>query len=226
MNYTEFTDNIKSYMEIDANVFTPTVLGNLILIGENRIMRDVDLDIFKEYDTATISTTNPKIQVPGGFLFARYLQYIPTSGDKVFLEQRDISFMTEYTANVSTSSATPKYYGLWDQSTLYIAPALTGSLNYQLELAYFRRTTQLSAANPNTWLSDNAPEVLTYAVLVEAYMFTKGPVDLLGQFQQRYTDTVSKLAAEQQGRGRRDEYRDGMLSVPLVSNHPPYSRGS
>ena len=226
MNYTEFTDNIKSYMEIDATVFTPTVLGNFILVSENRIMRDVDLDVFKEYDTATISTTNPKIQVPSGFLFPRYLQYIPTSGDKVFLEQRDISFMTEYTANTSTSSATPKYYGLWDQSTLYIAPALTGSLNYQLELAYFRRTTQLSAANPNTWLSDNAPEVLTYAVLVEAYMFTKGPVDLLGQFQQRYTDTVSKLAAEQQGRGRRDEYRDGMLRVPLISNSPPYARGS
>jgi hypothetical protein len=226
MNYTEFTDNIKSYMEIDATVFTPTVLGNFILVAENRVMRDVDLDAFKEYDVATIGTTQPKIAVPSGFLFARYLQYIPTSGDRVFLEQRDISFMTEYTANTSTNSALPKYYGLWDQSTLYIAPALTGSLNYQLELAYFRRTDQLSAANPNTWLSDNAPEVLTYAVLVEAYLFTKGPLDVLGQFQQRYMDSVQKLAMEQQGRGRRDEYRDGMLRVPLISNPPPYARGS
>ena len=225
MNYTQFTDNIKSYMEIDANVFTSTVLGNFILVSENRIMRDVDLDAFKEYDVATIGTTNPKVQTPSGFLFPRYLQYIPTNGNRVMLEQRDISFMTEYVANTATSSATPKYYAMWDQTTLYIAPALTGSLNYQLELAYFRRPTQLSAANPNTWLSDNAPEVLTYAVLVEAYLFTKGPQDMVGQFQQRYNDAVAKLAAEQQGRGRRDEYRDGMLRVPLVSNPPPYARG-
>ena len=95
MNYTEFTNNIKSYMEIDATVFTPTVLGNFILVSENRIMRDVDLDAFKEYDIATISTTQPKIGVPAGFLFARYLQYIPTNGNRVFLQQRDISFMTE-----------------------------------------------------------------------------------------------------------------------------------
>ena len=107
-----------------------------------------------------------------------------------------------------------------------LAPeTLTGSLNYQLELAYFRRPTQLSAANPTTWLSENAPEVLTYAVLVEACLFTKGPQDMVGQFQQRYNDAVAKLAAEQQGRGRRDEYRDGMLRVPLVSNPPPYARG-
>ena len=83
MNYTQFTDNIKSYMEIDANVFTPTVLGNFILVSENRIMRDVDLDAFKEYSIATISgATNPKVQTPTGFLFPRYLQYIPTNGSQ------------------------------------------------------------------------------------------------------------------------------------------------
>ncbi len=76
-----------------------------------------------------------------------------------------------------------------------------------------------------SFLGDNAPEVLTYAVLVEAYLFTKGPQEMIGQFQQRYNDAVAKLAAEQQGRGRRDEYRDGMLRVPLVSNPPPYARG-
>ena len=168
MNYTEFTDNIKSYMEIDATVFTPTVLGNFILVAENRVMRDVDLDAFKEYDVATIGTTQPKIAVPSGFLFARYLQYIPTSGNRVFLEQRDISFMTEYTANTATNSATPRYYALWDQSTLYIAPALTGSLNYQLELAYFRRTTQLSVANPNTWLRPGWPALNGWTGLARA----------------------------------------------------------
>lgn len=226
MTYTEFITNIKSYMEIDSTVFTPTVLGNLILMAENRVMRDVDLDAFKEYDVATITTTNPKIQTPSGFLFARYLQFITTAGVRTFLQQRDISFMTEYTENASTSSSSPKYYALWDKSTLYIAPALTGSLNYQLELGFFKRTAQLSATNTTTWLSDNAPEVLTYATLVESYLFTKGPVEMIQQFQGRYTDAIQKLAMEQQGRGRRDEYRDGMLRVPLVSNPPPFARGS
>lgn len=225
MNYTEFIANIRSYTEIGATVFDSTVLGNFILIGENRIMRDVDLDVFKTYDVATISTTNPKVATPTGFLFPRYLQFITTAGVRTYLQQRDVSFVMEYTPNASTSSATPKYYALWDSTTLYIAPALTGSLNYQLELGFFKRTTQLSAANPNTWLSDNAPEVLTYAVLAEAYTFTKGPPDMLQQVQARYVDAVQKLATEQQGRSRRDEFQDGMLRVPLVSNPPPYARG-
>ena len=221
MTYNELVDAIRSFSEIDANVFTPTVVNNFILFAENRIMRDVDLDCYKEYDTATLYATSPRVTLPNGFLFARYVQVIPANGDSYYLEQRDVSFMNEYWPDES-DTGTPKYYALWDQNTLMLAPSPNASVGspIQVELGYFRRTPQLSSTNQTTWLSTNAPEALFYACMVEAMSYTKGPDNMLAYYNQRYADASQKLAVEQMGRGRRDEFRDGMLRFPLASKSP------
>ena len=69
----------------------------------------------------------------------------------------------------------------------------------------------MSSTNTTTWISTNAPEALFYAVLVQAHSYLKGPLDML-QFYQKVTHKLLQgLGVEQQGRGRRDEYKDGML---------------
>ncbi len=72
----------------------------------------------------------------------------------------------------------------------------------------------LSSSNTNTYLSDEFPNGLLYACLVEAYGFLKGPADMLQFYEQKYTQSVQGFLAEQVGRRRRDEYQDG---VPRLS---------
>ena len=83
-----------------------------------------------------------------------------------------------------------------------------------------RNETGLSATNTTSWVSTNAPQVLLYARLIEAFKFLKGPYDLLAQYEKSYNESVQRLAIEQQGRRRRDEYQDGVIRLPLPSQNP------
>jgi hypothetical protein len=115
-------------------------------------------------------------------------------------------------------SGIPKYYSVWDQNTFYVAP--TPNANFTVELGYIYRPAQLSSTNTTTWISNNAPEALLYACLIQAYSYTKGPPEMLQYFNQSYQQAIQGLGIEQQGRRRRDEYRDGMIRLPVKSESP------
>jgi hypothetical protein len=142
---------------------------------------------------------------------------ITVDTQQVFLDFRDTSFMKEYWSNDALTGV-PKYYSVWNQSTFYIAP--TPNANFPVELGYIRRPLQISSANPTTWVSINAPEALLYACLIQAYSYTKGPADMIAYFTNSYKEAIQGLGIEQQGRRRRDEYRDGMIRLPIKSESP------
>jgi hypothetical protein len=125
--------------------------------------------------------------------------------------------MKEYWPD-GTDTDIPKYYSVWDQNTFYIAP--TPAASYAVELGYIYKPTQLSSTNPTTWVSINAPEALLYGCLVQAYSYTKGPENMISFFNNSYKEAIQGLGIEQQGRRRRDEYRDGMIRIPVKSESP------
>ena len=216
MTYSELVTNIRNYTEVGANVFTGPVIDTFITFSENRILRDIDLDVFKLEVTANLTASNKFLSAPSDILTHRYL--IVTSGtDQIFLEFRDTSFMKEYWPNGATTGI-PKYYSVWDENTFYIAPTPSSAL--AVELGYIYRPAQLSSTNTTTWISTNAPEALFYACLIQAYSYTKGPPDMMATFDASYKQALQGLGIEQQGRRRRDEYRDGMVRIQLKSESP------
>jgi len=216
MNYAELVQTIRRYTDVDSNVFSDSVIDTFITMAENRILRDIDLDYFKKESTGTLTSGNKFLGAPSDILTHRYLM-VTVSGDQVFLDFRDTSFMKEYWPD-GTDTGVPKYYSVWDQDTFYIAP--TPGSNYPVEIGYIYRPAQLSTLNPTTWISNNAPEALLYACLIQAYSYTKGPPDMLNYFNQSYQQAIQGLGTEQQGRRRRDEYRDGMIRLPIKSVSP------
>ena len=217
MNYSELVANIRNYTEVDSNVLSDSVINTFITMAENRVMREVDLDAFKEYVTGNFTTSNAFLELPTDFLFARYVQIVADDDSRTYLEPREMTFINEYIPD-RTQTGTPKYYAMFDQNTMIVAP--TPAADVDVELGYFRRAAQLSSVNTTTWLSTNAPEVLLYACLVEAYSYLKGPADLLGYFENTYKRAVQGLGIEQQGRSRRDEFRDGEIRIKLKSESP------
>ena len=225
--YSELVDQIRSYTETSSDVLTTTVVNDFINQAELRIFREIDLDIFRAYEFATLTASNPNpfVALPGStpttMAFVRYASIYQTTGasanERVRLLQKDVSYMNEYWPN-RTSVAQPKFYAMWDQNTIYLAP--TPNLAYNIELALNRNETGLSATNTTSWVSTNAPQVLLYACLIEAFKFLKGPYDLLAQYEKSYNESVQRLAIEQQGRRRRDEYQDGVIRLPLPSQNP------
>jgi hypothetical protein len=223
--YAEVVDQIRSYTETDSTVLTTTIVNDFINQAELRIFREVDLDVFRSYQFTTLTQGNEFVTVPGStpstMAFVRTASIYPTAGTdantRTYLLQKDISYMTEYWPN-RTTQGKPRYYAMWDQNTIYLAP--TPDTAYKIELALNRNETGLSTTNTTTWVSQNAPQVLLYACLIEAFKYLKGPYDLLAQYEKSYQEAVQRLAIEQQGRRRRDEYQDGVIRLPLPSQQP------
>lgn len=216
MTYDELVTNIRNYTEVDANVFSTSVINTFITFAENRILRDIDLDVFKLEATANTTANNRFLAAPSNILTHRYLM-VRVNNENIYLDFRDTSFMREYWPDYSVTGV-PKYYSIWDQNTFALAP--TPAENYGVQLGYIYRPEQLSSTNTETWISKNAPEALFYACLMQAYSYTKGPPEMMQYFDMSYKQAIQGLGMEQQGRRRRDEYRDGMLRIPMKSESP------
>jgi len=218
--YAELTQQILDYTETDTNVLTSTITNDFIEHAESRIFRNVDLDVFKKYKTASLTTGDPFVAMPGAtpqlFSFVRYVQIFGSDNVRITLEKKDTSFINEFVPN-RTTTGTPKYYANWDNDTILLAPSPDAT--YTVELAYNAQPTGLSSSTTTTWISNNAPEMLLYACLVEAFKFLKNP-QMVQMYEQYYKDVLTPLAGEQMGRRRRDEYMDGIPRIPVPSENP------
>jgi len=228
--YTELVSQIRDYTEVSSDVFTDSIINDFIEHTENKILRDLDLPVFRSYQYATFTASNGFLTLPGGtsitpteFSIIRSVMIYPAAGtgDRTYLEQRDVTYMNEYWPD-RTSTGTPKYYSQWDQNTIYVVP--TPSAAFYVEVGLTKLPTRLSSSNTNTWLSDNAPALLLYGCLVEAFKFLKGPADMLQVYTQSYEMALQEVAAQQMGRGRRDEHQSGVIRVPRPSFLPGYSK--
>ena len=227
--YSELVTQIREYTETDSNVLTTTIVNDFIEHAELKIFRQVDLDVFRKYKTATLTAGDAFISMPGAiptdFEYARYINIFGTSGlsgssltanERVFLDKSDPSFMNEYRSD-RTATGGPKYYANWDNDTILLAPAPNAA--YTIELAYNALPTGLSSSNTTTWVSNNMPTLLLYACLTEAFKFLKNP-NMASMYAQSYQELLTPLAAEQVGRRRRDEYKDGVVRIPIPSANP------
>ena len=221
--FTELQTQIRDYTEATTDVLTDIIVNDFIEHAEDRIFRECDLDVFRSYQTASLTIGNPFVAVPGINItqdaFTRSVQIYTDGGTptREYLIQKDVTFMNEYWPN-RDSTGKPKYYANWDQDRLYLAP--TPNSAYKIELALNKQPTGLSSTTSTTWLSTNAPKVLLYACLVEAFRFLKGPDNMLQYYEQGYQQALQGLQIEQQGRRRRDEHYDGVLRFPLDSKQP------
>ena len=215
MTYDELVTKIRAYTEVDENVLTSTIIDGFIQDAEFRLVRDVDSDNNRRY--ATSSTTNGQkfLDMPSNILIIRSAQIsdqgnFDAGSTRTFLEKRDTSFISEYNSTGATGQ--PKYYANWDENTIAFAPIPDDA--YAVQINYILKPTGLSSTTTTTYLSEEFPNGLLYACLVEAYGYLKGPADMLQLYEQKYTQSVQGFLTEQVGRRRQDEYQNG---VPRLS---------
>ena len=224
MNYSELLTNVRNYTEVTSDVLSDAVINVFITNIENKVARQIDTDDQRRYATTTFEANNAFLDVSGpegGFRFARGLQLVETDGTRTWLQQRDATFMDEYSPERSTTDVNftgkPKYWGNWDGTTLVVAP--TPNVAYTVEMWYDETPERLTSTNITTFLSNNAPEVLLYGTLSEAYSYLKNVQDMQ-LYEGKYQVALQDFAQEQMGRKRRDEYQNGVLRIPIKSLTP------
>ena len=214
MTYAELVDKIRNYTEVSSTVLTDAIINGFIEDSEWRIMGEVDTDTGRRYKTAQLIAGTRFIDEPTDALVVRSLQVVDSDGvgaadNRDFLQYRDTSFMSEF--NPTNAQGVPKYYSLWDDNTIVVAPIPDAT--YTLQLNYILKPPGLSSTNTTTYLSLNFPNGLLYACLIEAFSFLKGPNDLLQLYEGKYKQVIEGFSIEQMGRRRRDEYQSGVPRI-------------
>ena len=134
---TNLQDDIRNYTEVDSSVLSTGVLNTIIKNAENRIYREVDSDDNRFYATSNLQSGNRYVTIPSDLRAIRYVQLKDSSGNQVFLDKRDTSFMAEYYNTPGTASGLPKYYGNWDANFWVVAP--TPNSTFEITLAYINK---------------------------------------------------------------------------------------
>jgi hypothetical protein len=227
MTYTELVQKIRDYTEVGSEVLTSTIVDGFIRDAEFKIFREADADYAREYATTTFTANNKYVALPNASgssgtnssrraLVVRSVVVTNTSSVQVALEPRDDTFLTEY--NSTSATGFPKYYAMFRENAIEVAP--TPNDAFVVALDYIYTPDGLSATNTETYISLNAPELLLYACLVEAFAYLKGPMDMYKLYQEKYNEALQGFALEQTGRRRRDEFQDGALRLKLNSPSP------
>ena len=232
--------DIRSYCEVDSNVFTGAILGRFIENAENRILYDLPMDSDRQMATGTLVADNNTINVQAGALFVRAVEVFEstsvTTGVSHFLQKKDVTYLREYVSKLTGPEAgqsaqdvtgLPKYYamfggatGLTDSTSGGLLLAPTPDLAYNFRLYYNVQPTSLVTNTSGTYISRYFTSGLLYGCLTEAYGYLKGPMDMLTLYENKYKQEVQKFAGLQLGRRRRDDYTDGTVRIPVKSPSP------
>ncbi len=209
MTYTELTELLKDYLENEEDSFVANI-PQIVKQGEARIYNKVRT--MDQRKTVTDTVTGGTIVPPEDFIEPLYLMV-----GGVTLMQRQKSFLrTVY----GDTTGTPESYAL-DFTTLYsgastikIAPATAAETAYELSYA----GAPYSIVDQEvTYLSQNFPECLLYACLLEGHIYNKGETDIMGVYGTRFADSLAALQRSAEGLQLKDEYRDAPEKIGAPS---------
>tara|TARA_R100001086_G_scaffold223697_1_gene141509 strand:- start:594 stop:1241 length:648 start_codon:yes stop_codon:yes gene_type:complete len=208
---TTLTSSIQEWTQNDESTFVAEI-PFFIQNAEERIFKTVDLDFFRKNVTGGMTSGNKFLQKPSDYLATFSLSYVNSSSQNVFLLQKDVNYIQEFTPNPSTTGS-PRFYSSFDVDNFIVAP--TPDSDYSVELHYYYRPASLTTDNSGTtWISTNAPDALLYACLVEAYTFMKGENDLIQLYTARFTEAMARLKIYGEAQENTDAYREGLVRIP------------
>lgn len=209
--YAELKTAIQDYTENDETTFVNN-LPLFIRLAEERILKNVQLSLFRKNVSGAMTTGNQYLAMPSDFLSPFSLSFVDANSDMTFLEFKDVDFVQTYNPD-PTTTGNPKYYAAFDVSNFILGP--TPNAARAVELHYFYRPASLTAgANAGTtWLSENAELALLYGSLVEAYTYMKGDPNLMQLYNQRVMEALGRLKNLGEGQETTDQYRSGTLRI-------------
>jgi hypothetical protein len=210
--YTQLKSAIQDYAENDETSFV-TNLPVFIRAAEERILKMVQLSLFRKNVSGTMTASNQYLAAPSDFLAPYSLSFTDSDSNKVFLEYKDVNFIQTFTPNASTTG-NPRFYALFDINNFILGP--TPSANSVAEVHYFYRPASLTAGadSGTTWLSINATVAMLYGSLIEAYTYMKGEQDLITNYQQRFMEGIATLKQLGEAKEVTDEYMKGQVIRP------------
>ena len=207
MNYTQLKANIENFLEDDSTELQASV-DEIITQAEDMIFQRLpNLPCFRQTTSANlVAGTNDYVVAS-----ARMIRQVSVISSNIlsYLDHRVDSYLRDYWPN-ATTQGTPKFYSTKSANTsgttITIAPTPNAADTYQVD--FIAPETGLSSSNANTWVGDNAENVLLSACLYEASAFLKAG-ETLTLYKTQFDEAVQLFVQEMQ-RDYAAEYNGGL----------------
>jgi hypothetical protein len=210
--YDQLKQAIQDYTENDETSFVNN-LPLFIRQVEERILKNVQLSLFRKNVSGAMSASNKYLACPSDFLAPFSLSFVDGNNDHQFLEFKDADFVQTFNPD-ATTTGNPRFYAVFDVDNFILGP--TPDSAYAVELHYFYRPASLTAGSGSgtTWLSENAEIAMLYGSLMEAYIYMKGEPDMMQQYEKRFMESIQGLKMFGEAKEVTDEYRTGKVIRP------------
>ena len=207
MNYTTLVANIQNFLEDDSTELQASI-DQIIAQAEDIIFQRLpNLPCFRNTTTANLVVGTTDYVVAS----ARMIRQVSVISSNVssYLDHRVDSYLRDYWPNLTTQG-TPKFYSTKSANTagttIRIAPTPDTADSYQVD--FIAPEAGLSSSNANTWVGDNAENVLLSACLYEASAFLKAG-ETLALYKTQFDEAVQLFVQEMQ-RDYAAEYNGGL----------------
>ena len=207
MNYTTLVANIQNFLEDDSTELQASI-DEIINQAEDMVFQRLpNLPCFRNTTTANLVVGTTDYVVAS----ARMIRQVSVISSNVssYLDHRVDSYLRDYWPNLTTQG-TPKFYSTKSANTagttIRIAPTPDTADSYQVD--FIAPEAGLSSSNANTWVGDNAENVLLSACLYEASAFLKAG-ETLTLYKTQFDEALQLFVQEMQ-RDYAAEYNGGL----------------
>ena len=205
LNYTQLVSAIYAYLSTDENGMSTDDVNTIIRQAEQRIYYEVQIPVLKKNVTGTATAGNRFLSTPSDYLATYSMAVVNnTTGDYEYLLPKEVAFLREAYPN-PTYYGTPRYYALFDNDTILMAP--TPDVSYTVELNYFYEPASIVDTS-TSWLGNEAENALLYACLVEGYVYLKGEADMMAKYEEKYQSAIAELRVIGEGQIGRASCRE------------------
>jgi len=207
MNYVTLVSNIQSFMEDDSTEFVAAIPTIITQAEEIIFQRLPNLPCFRSLSTGNLVQGTVDYTIAN----ARMIRQVSiTVSDIVsYLDHRVDSYLRDYWPNSSTQG-TPTMYSTKNATTsgiiITLAPTPISALAFQVD--FIAPETGLSSGNANSWIGDNADNLLLSACLYESSSFLKSP-ETLNLYKAQF-DESAQLFQQEMARDYTAEYNGGI----------------
>lgn len=187
------TAELERYVEDDTEEYT-TDLPNIIARAQDKLAQDLDLDMFREVVVETLTISSALLDRPTDCLVIRSI-YIPDTNTYVELASLEL-------CKLLGGSGAPRKYADLDTESVYLAP--TPDQDYAVHIDTLKRPTPLADSNQTNWFTDNVPDLLLWACLIESENYLIDEGGRVDQFRAMYAERLGAAKAQYAGLERKD----------------------
>jgi hypothetical protein len=169
MSYDSLLVDVRNYLErgftAESDPIVYEQLPRLVTLAERRIARELKILGFIRAVTMPLTPGVAVFQKPD-----RWRDTVSMSVDNVPIFARAYEYIRSYWPD-EASRAAPQFYADYDYNHWLLAPTPVAAST--LEILYYEQPALLGDDQQQNWITEYAPDLLTYATLLEATPFLK-----------------------------------------------------